>query len=61
MVPLNSSSKNLQIEATFQGRTTMCNQLVHERKAYSLILASEGEHLQCKLVRWRDEKWMDAN
>lgn len=54
MVPLGSSSKNLQIEATFRGRTSVRNQLVHEQKAYSLILTSEGDALNFTLVRWRD-------
>lgn len=64
MVPLGNSSKNLQIKATFQGgsgesNSSNCSLLVHERKAYSLILTSVGDTLECKLVRWRHGCRMD--
>uniref|UniRef100_H3DE35 Solute carrier family 15 member 2 n=1 Tax=Tetraodon nigroviridis TaxID=99883 RepID=H3DE35_TETNG len=50
VVGLKASSRKLQIEATFQGRTSACEPLVQERKAYSLLLVPEGEDLRCKLV-----------
>lgn len=64
MLQLGGSSKNLQIDAAFQGRTSVCSQQVQEQKAYSLILTSEADVLQCKLVRrregWMDEEWVDG-
>lgn len=59
VVGLKASSRKLQIEATFQGRTSACEPLVQERKAYSLLLVPEGEDLRCKLVRRRDGGRLD--
>lgn len=50
MVHLQNSSKILKVEAMFQGRSSECEQLVYERKAYSLILSSEDAAIKCKLV-----------
>lgn len=64
MLQLGASSKNLQIDATFQGGTSACSQQVQEQKAYSLILTSEADAIRCKLVRRReggmDEEWVDG-
>lgn len=53
MVQLNGSSRNLQIKATFEGRTWERRELVHEQKAYSLILTFDGMNMAFTLVRWR--------
>lgn len=59
MLQLGDSSKNLHVEATFEGRTSVCNQLVQEQTAYSLILSPDGDGLSCKLVRRRDGRRTD--
>lgn len=50
MVHLQASSKILYINTTFQDKSSECNQLVYEKKSYSLILTSEAAALKCKLV-----------
>uniref|UniRef100_H2UFI5 Solute carrier family 15 member 2 n=1 Tax=Takifugu rubripes TaxID=31033 RepID=H2UFI5_TAKRU len=50
MVQLQTSSKILYINTTFQGKSSDCNQMVYEKKSYSLILTSEAAALRCKLV-----------
>lgn len=50
MVHLQASSRILYINTTFQGKRSECDQLVYEKKSYSLILTSEAAALKCKLV-----------
>uniref|UniRef100_H2UFI4 Solute carrier family 15 member 2 n=1 Tax=Takifugu rubripes TaxID=31033 RepID=H2UFI4_TAKRU len=48
--PLAGFYKILYINTTFQGKSSDCNQMVYEKKSYSLILTSEAAALRCKLV-----------
>ncbi|XP_031180175.1 solute carrier family 15 member 2 [Sander lucioperca] len=61
-LPLETSSKKLKIQVTFNGKTSECNHTFDEQKAYSLILYPDPTTgIQCKHVDDHIMKNEDGN
>ncbi|KAM9850610.1 solute carrier family 15 member 2 [Aulostomus maculatus] len=60
-LPLDASSKDLQIGVTVDGKTSECHQTFVQQEAYSLILHPSTAGVQCKLVEDYIKKTEDGN
>lgn len=56
MIPLNGTSKELNIEVTSNEKISRCHEWVNQTEAYSLVLSSENADIKCKLVKDYIEK-----
>ncbi|TKS67771.1 Solute carrier family 15 member 2 [Collichthys lucidus] len=50
LLPLGASNNTLKIEVTFNGKTSECHRKFFQQKAYSLILFSRSDGINCTLV-----------
>ncbi|KAE8299710.1 hypothetical protein D5F01_LYC02123 [Larimichthys crocea] len=50
LLPLGASNNTLKIEVTFNGKTSECHCKFFQQKAYSLILFSRSDGINCTLV-----------
>lgn len=60
-LPLGASHKELLMNITFNGKTTVCNQTFYEQEAYSFVIYPEPTGIQCTLVKDTIEKNKDGN
>ncbi|XP_067460539.1 solute carrier family 15 member 2 [Thunnus thynnus] len=60
-LPLEASSKELQIQVSQNGNISECNQTFDQEEAYSLILYPNTTGIQCKLVHDNIKKSEDGN
>ncbi|XP_019961474.1 solute carrier family 15 member 2 isoform X2 [Paralichthys olivaceus] len=60
-LPLGSSSKELAVQVTLNGETSVCNQTFEQQKTYTLIIYSQTAGIQCKLVNDSIKKNEDGN
>ncbi|XP_034550655.1 solute carrier family 15 member 2 [Notolabrus celidotus] len=60
-LPLGAPSRELAVEVTHSGATSLCNQKFEEMKVYSLIVDSNATGIHCQLVEDYIQKTNDGN